>query len=65
MVKPNSVVRFAPSPTGFLPIGNVRTALVQRALRQRHGGTQAWIAERSRDEKRFHQRAFAQKERVG
>src|SRR5882672_3411499 len=39
MVKPNSVVRFAPSPTGFLHVGNVRTALFNWLFARRHGGT--------------------------
>jgi nondiscriminating glutamyl-tRNA synthetase len=48
-------VRFAPSPTGFLHVGNVRTALFNWLLARRHGG--AFIlriedtdAERSRPE---------------
>jgi len=32
-------VRFAPSPTGFLHVGNVRTALFNRLLSGRHNGT--------------------------
>jgi nondiscriminating glutamyl-tRNA synthetase len=32
-------VRFAPSPTGFLHIGNVRTALFNWLLARHHGGT--------------------------
>ena len=32
-------VRFAPSPTGFLHVGNVRTALFNWLLAGRHGGT--------------------------
>lgn len=39
MVKPNSVVRFAPSPTGLLHVGNVRTALFNWLFAKRHGGT--------------------------
>ena len=31
-------VRFAPSPTGFLHIGNARTALFNWAFARRHGG---------------------------
>ncbi|MDE3060202.1 MAG: glutamate--tRNA ligase [Pseudomonadota bacterium] len=31
-------VRFAPSPTGFLHVGNVRTALVNWLFARRHGG---------------------------
>src|SRR5688572_7330842 len=31
--------RFAPSPTGFLHIGNARTALFNWAYARRHGGT--------------------------
>ncbi len=30
-------VRFAPSPTGFLHIGNARTAVVNFLLAQKHG----------------------------
>ena len=33
------VTRFAPSPTGFLHIGGVRTALFNYLLARRHGGT--------------------------
>jgi len=32
-------VRFAPSPTGFIHVGNVRTALFNRLLAGRHNGT--------------------------
>jgi glutamyl-tRNA synthetase/nondiscriminating glutamyl-tRNA synthetase len=32
-------VRFAPSPTGFLHVGNARTALFNWLLARRHGGT--------------------------
>lgn len=32
------IVRFAPSPTGFLHIGNVRTALINWFFARRHGG---------------------------
>ena len=32
-------VRFAPSPTGYLHVGNVRTALFNWFLARRHGGT--------------------------
>ena len=32
-------VRFAPSPTGFIHVGNVRTALFNWLLAGRHGGT--------------------------
>lgn len=32
-------VRFAPSPTGFLHVGNVRTALFNWLLARHHGGT--------------------------
>src|SRR5882724_3210857 len=39
MVKPNSVVRFAPSPTGLLHVGNVRAALFNWLFAKRHGGT--------------------------
>ena len=31
--------RFAPSPTGFLHIGGVRTALFSWAYARKHGGT--------------------------
>lgn len=33
-----SKVRFAPSPTGFLTVGNARTALVNWLFARRHGG---------------------------
>jgi tRNA synthetase class I (E and Q) len=36
---PNPVVRFAPSPTGLLPVGNVRTALFNWLFAKRHSGT--------------------------
>ncbi|MPZ34602.1 MAG: glutamate--tRNA ligase [Rhodospirillales bacterium] len=39
MVKPNSVVRFAPSSTGLLHVGNVRAALFNWLFAKRHGGT--------------------------
>ncbi len=38
-VSPPVRVRFAPSPTGFLHIGNARTALFNWAFARRHGGT--------------------------
>jgi len=49
------VCRFAPSPTGYLHVGNVRTALVNWLLARRHGGTfilrmDDTDAERSTDE---------------
>ena len=31
-------VRFAPSPTGFLPIGGARTALFNWRFARHHGG---------------------------
>ncbi|HEX2138012.1 MAG TPA: glutamate--tRNA ligase [Microvirga sp.] len=37
MIKP--VVRFAPSPTGYLHIGNARTALLNGLFARREGGT--------------------------
>jgi len=48
-------VRFAPSPTGFLHVGNVRTALFNWLLARRHGGAfvlriEDTDAERSRPE---------------
>jgi glutamyl-tRNA synthetase/nondiscriminating glutamyl-tRNA synthetase len=52
----NSVrVRFAPSPTGFLHVGNVRTALFNWLFAKHHGGTfllriEDTDAERSRPE---------------
>ena len=40
MVDPAApVVRFAPSPTGLLHVGNVRTALFNWLFAKRHGGT--------------------------
>lgn len=35
----NPVVRFAPSPTGRLHLGNLRTALINWLYARRHGGT--------------------------
>ncbi|MBI2738038.1 MAG: hypothetical protein HYX38_16015 [Rhodospirillales bacterium] len=35
----NPVVRFAPSPTGLLHVGNVRAALFNWLFARRHGGT--------------------------
>ena len=35
----NPVVRFAPSPTGLLHVGSVRTALFNWLVAKRHGGT--------------------------
>ena len=39
MVMPAPTVRFAPSPTGFLHVGNVRAALFNWLFARRHGGT--------------------------
>jgi glutamyl-tRNA synthetase len=39
MTDPAPVVRFAPSPTGLLHVGNVRAALPNWLFAQRHGGT--------------------------
>ena len=39
MVTPPPVVRFAPSPTGLLHVGNVRAALFNWLFARRHGGT--------------------------
>jgi glutamyl-tRNA synthetase len=39
MADPAPVVRFAPSPTGLLHVGNVRTALFNWLFAKRHGGT--------------------------
>src|ERR1700738_2428262 len=38
MVSPNVRVRFAPSPTGLLHVGNARTALYNWLLARRAGG---------------------------
>lgn len=35
----NVITRFAPSPTGFIHIGNVRTALYAYLFAKKHGGT--------------------------
>ncbi len=35
----NIVTRFAPSPTGFMHVGNVRTALYSYLMARAHGGT--------------------------
>ena len=34
-----TVTRFAPSPTGFLHIGNLRAALMNFAIARQQGGT--------------------------
>jgi glutamyl-tRNA synthetase len=39
MVNSGPIVRFAPSPTGFLHVGNVRAALFNWLFARRHGGT--------------------------
>jgi len=39
MADPAPVARFAPSPTGLLHVGNVRTALFNWLFAKRHGGT--------------------------
>ncbi len=39
MPNPTIKTRFAPSPTGYLHLGNVRTALFNALLARRHGGT--------------------------
>jgi glutamyl-tRNA synthetase len=39
MTEPAPVVRFAPSPTGLLHVGNVRAALFNWLFAKRHGGT--------------------------
>lgn len=39
MMNPAPVVRFAPSPTGLLHVGNVRAALFNWLFARRHGGT--------------------------
>ncbi|HEX9555345.1 MAG TPA: glutamate--tRNA ligase family protein, partial [Reyranella sp.] len=39
MADPAPVVRFAPSPTGLLHVGNVRTALFNWLFAKRHSGT--------------------------
>src|SRR6266404_9175224 len=39
MADPAPVVRFAPSPTGLLHVGNVRAALFNWLFAKRHGGT--------------------------
>lgn len=38
-IAPKPVVRFAPSPTGRLHIGNIRTAILNWLLARKHGGT--------------------------
>jgi len=38
-LKTPPVVRFAPSPTGFLHVGNIRAALFNWLFARRHGGT--------------------------
>src|SRR5919108_3611383 len=39
IARPPPTVRFAPSPTGWLHIGNVRTAILNWLFARRHGGT--------------------------
>ena len=52
---PQTVTRFAPSPTGHLHVGNLRTALMNWMIARKHGGTfilrlDDTDPERSRDE---------------
>ena len=49
-------LRFAPSPTGLLHLGNARTALVNRLFARRHGGSfvlRIDDTDRARSEERF------------
>jgi glutamyl-tRNA synthetase len=39
IARPPPTVRFAPSPTGWLHIGNVRTAILNWLFARKHGGT--------------------------
>lgn len=39
MTKTSPIVRFAPSPTGKLHVGNIRTALLNWLFARKHGGT--------------------------
>ncbi len=58
MVTPTPVVRFAPSPTGLLHVGNVRAALFNWLFARRHGGTfilRLDDTDRQRSEARFEQ----------
>lgn len=36
---PGPIVRFAPSPTGLIHIGNARTALLNALFARKHGGS--------------------------
>ncbi len=56
MSKPSVIVRFAPSPTGFLHIGNARPALFNALFARRHGGEfvlRLDDTDRERSEERF------------
>lgn len=53
---PGPVVRFAPSPTGLIHIGNARTALLNALFARKHGGTfilRLDDTDRARSEDRF------------
>src|SRR5258708_39320551 len=53
---PPPIVRFAPSPTGLLHVGNARTALLNALYARREGGTfilRLDDTDRARSEERF------------
>src|SRR6202158_725349 len=53
---PSPIVRFAPSPTGLLHVGNARTALLNALYARREGGTfilRLDDTDRARSEERF------------
>lgn len=45
MTQPAVRVRIAPSPTGFMHVGNARTAIFNWLFARRHGGTFVWRVE--------------------
>src|ERR1700730_3448391 len=53
---PSPIVRFAPSPTGLLPVGNARTALLNALYARRESGSfilRLDDTDRARSEERF------------
>ena len=66
-------VRFAPSPTGYLHIGGLRTALYNYLLARRHGGTfvlriedtdRTRFVEDAEQDKRYHRAGENRQRRV-
>ena len=54
------VVRFAPSPTGYLHVGGARTALFNFLFARHHGGTLHPAHRGHRPEKRYQPEALAE-----